>query len=214
MHTYSYGVLLYSDGRMPSLVALFADLYQFCTRYVKSNNDLCSAYVLTIARNTRQVNTSAEHRSLLLVSCPPFSTYGLGVRYICSLAPVGQAGHLQHMSQNDKGGYSKQIEGALCRKMERRINTDVIRWSGFRTNNNRLPKITGRYMKPKVERHQRVCTLCNDGKVRDEYHLIFECTHRTVSIFRKKYVPKFYSERPSMMQYMYQPYKKRECVRQ
>ena len=91
MHTYSYGVLLYSDGRMPPLVALFADLglYQFCTRYVKSNNDLCSADVLTIARNTRQVNTSAEHRSLLLVSCPPFSTYGLGVRYICSLAPVG-----------------------------------------------------------------------------------------------------------------------------
>ena len=87
MHTYSYGVLLYSDGRMPPLVALFADLYQFCTRYVKSNNDLCSADV-TIARNTRQVNTSAEHRSLLLVSCPPFSTYGLGVRYICSLAPV------------------------------------------------------------------------------------------------------------------------------
>ena len=71
MHTYSYGVLLYSDGRMPPLVALFADLYQFCTRYVKSNNDLCSADVLTIARNTRQVNTSAEHRSLLLVSCPP-----------------------------------------------------------------------------------------------------------------------------------------------
>ena len=87
-HVYSYGVLLYSDGRMPPLVALFADLYQFCTRYVKSNNDLCSADVLTIARNTRQVNTSAEHRSLLLVSCPPFSTYGLGVRYICSLAPV------------------------------------------------------------------------------------------------------------------------------
>ena len=47
MHTYSYGVLLYSDGRMPPLVALFADLYQFCTRYVKSNNDLCSADVLT-----------------------------------------------------------------------------------------------------------------------------------------------------------------------
>ena len=34
MHTYSYSVLLYSDGRMPPLVALFADLYQFCTKYV------------------------------------------------------------------------------------------------------------------------------------------------------------------------------------
>ena len=47
MHTYSYGVLLYSDGRMPPLVALFADLYQFCTRYVKSNTGVCSADVLT-----------------------------------------------------------------------------------------------------------------------------------------------------------------------
>ena len=99
MHTYSYGVLLYSDGRMPPLVALFADLYQFCTRYVKSNNDLCSADVLTIARNTRQVNTSAEHRSLLLVSCPPFSTYGLGVRYICSLAPVVLLGRQYSMQR-------------------------------------------------------------------------------------------------------------------
>ena len=84
MHTYSYGVLLYSDGRIPPLVALFADLYQFCTRYVKSNTDLCSADVLTwrvlratfiwtnqrtrfiIARNTRQVNTSAELTPVLL----------------------------------------------------------------------------------------------------------------------------------------------------
>ena len=47
MHTYSYGVLLYSDGRMPPLVALFADLYQFCTRYVKNNRGVCSADVLT-----------------------------------------------------------------------------------------------------------------------------------------------------------------------
>ena len=105
MHTYSYGVLLYSDGRMPPLVALFADLYQFCTRYVKSNNDLCSADVLTIARNTRQVNTSAEHRSLLLVSCPPFSTYGLGVRYICSLAPVGCPGRITRRQTTWRGPY-------------------------------------------------------------------------------------------------------------
>ena len=34
MHTYSYGVLLYSEGRIPPLVTLFADLYQFCTKYV------------------------------------------------------------------------------------------------------------------------------------------------------------------------------------
>ena len=76
MHTYSYGVLLYSDGRMPPLVALFADLYQFCTRYVKSNNGLCSADVLTIARrNTRQVNTLVPAQQFVtLRNWPPFLT--------------------------------------------------------------------------------------------------------------------------------------------
>ena len=64
MHTYSYGVLLYSDGRMPPLVALFADLYQFCTSYVKSNNDLCSADVLTIARNTRRFRVNSPQYQL------------------------------------------------------------------------------------------------------------------------------------------------------
>ena len=61
--------------------------------------------------------------------------------------------------------------------------------SGVITNNTRLPKVTGRYVKPRLEGHQRVCIWFSEGKVGDEYHLIFECMHEDVSRFRKNYVP-------------------------
>ncbi len=34
----------------------------------------------------------------------------------------------------------------------------------FRTNNTCLPEVTGRFKKPKLERHKRFCTLCNENK--------------------------------------------------
>ncbi len=47
----------------------------------------------------------------------------------------------------------------------------------FRTNNTCLPKVTGRYIKPKVERYKRFCTLCNENKLGNEYHILFGCTN-------------------------------------
>ena len=47
-----------------------------------------SADVLTIARNTRKV-THPPSIALLLVSCPPFSTYGLGVQLYLFAGPCG-----------------------------------------------------------------------------------------------------------------------------
>ncbi len=65
----------------------------------------------------------------------------------------------------------------------------------FRTNNTSLPKVTGRFKKPKVERHKRFCTLCNENKFGDEYHILFECTNEKVVLNKLKYV-----QRPSMLQ--------------
>ncbi len=50
----------------------------------------------------------------------------------------------------------------------------------FRTNNTRLPKVTGRFKKKIIERHKRFCTLCNENKLGDEYHILFECTNEKV----------------------------------
>ncbi len=72
--------------------------------------------------------------------------------------------------------------------------------SRFRTNNTRLPKITGRFKKTKVERHKRFCTLCNENKLGDEYHILFECTNEKVVLNRLKYISNFYLKRSSMLQ--------------
>ena len=66
----------------------------------------------------------------------------------------------------------------------------------FRLNNTRIPKVTGRFKG--LERSQRVCTLCNNNSVGDEFHVIFECKNQSIMHFRRKYLPKFYTNRPSM----------------
>ncbi len=69
----------------------------------------------------------------------------------------------------------------------------------LRTNNTRLPKVVGRYKKPKIERHKRYCQLCDCNLLGDEFHLIFECNHERVVHFRNKYIPVYYKRKPSML---------------
>ena len=66
----------------------------------------------------------------------------------------------------------------------------------FRVNNTRIPKVTGRNRG--VERSQRVCNLCNDNRVGDEFHVLFECKNTCVMNLRRKYLPKFYTDQTSV----------------
>ncbi len=65
-----------------------------------------------------------------------------------------------------------------------------------------LPGINVSYnfKKLKIERHKRFCTLCNENKLGDEYHILFECTNEKVVLNRLTFVSNFYSKRPSMLQ--------------
>ena len=45
----------------------------------------------------------------------------------------------------------------------------------FRTNNHRLPIVTGRYNN--VNRIHRICELCNTDDLGDEYHYLLKCNH-------------------------------------
>jgi len=47
----------------------------------------------------------------------------------------------------------------------------------FRTGNHRLPIITGRY--ENIDRQDRLCTKCQEGKVGSEYHYLLECSFFT-----------------------------------
>ena len=44
----------------------------------------------------------------------------------------------------------------------------------FRTNNHYLPVIVGRYKQ--IEYSNRICTLCKNNDVGDEFHYLFKCS--------------------------------------
>lgn len=69
----------------------------------------------------------------------------------------------------------------------------------FRTSNHRLPIEIGRYNN--VERHQRICQICEGNNLGDEYHYLVECNNAEISELRNTYLPKFYCHRPSMFKF-------------
>ena len=57
----------------------------------------------------------------------------------------------------------------------------------------------GRWLKPKVEYCDRLCTLCERRDIEDEYHIILPCPH--YKSVRLKFIRKEYHERPSMRKF-------------
>ena len=43
----------------------------------------------------------------------------------------------------------------------------------LRCSNSRIPTVNGRYRN--IDFSERICMLCNQGKLGDEYHYFFEC---------------------------------------
>ena len=72
------------------------------------------------------------------------------------------------------------LENYLCTLPEKYVNYIV----NYRMCNNRLPVETGRWVG--LERNQRVCNLCNNGDIGDEFHYIFRCSY--FSDKRKRYI--------------------------
>ncbi len=70
----------------------------------------------------------------------------------------------------------------------------------YRTCNHRLPIETGRYLK--LERNRRICNLCHNGDLGDEYHYLFVCKDQDLMHQRKQLLPKFYWKNPSMFKYI------------
>jgi len=73
-----------------------------------------------------------------------------------------------------------ELESYLCNLPEKYVNCLV----NYRMCNNRLPIETGRWVG--LERNQRVCNLCNNGDIGDEFHYIFRCSY--FSVKRKHYI--------------------------
>ena len=54
-------------------------------------------------------------------------------------------------------------------------------------------------MKPKIELPNRICTLCNDKDIQDEYHMVLKCVH--FHTLRIKFINKYYYVRLSMYKF-------------
>ena len=55
---------------------------------------------------------------------------------------------------------------------------------------------TGRSARTHIERHNRLCTLCNTRDIEDEHHFFFIC--QIYSNLRKRYILPYFYKRPSM----------------
>ena len=61
----------------------------------------------------------------------------------------------------------------------------------FRLNNHRLP-IQHR-LSLGIPRAERICTICNNSEVGDEFHYLLNCSNENVKRNRSKYVDKYYT---------------------
>ena len=69
----------------------------------------------------------------------------------------------------------------------------------FRICNNRLPVNVGRYTG--VSREERVCNLCNDNTIADEFHVLLKCSNEDLVRWRDMYVPSYYTNRPTIFKF-------------
>ena len=53
--------------------------------------------------------------------------------------------------------------------------------------------------KPKIEYHERLCTLCDENDIEDEYHILMKCNY-FVNL-REKSISRKYYKRPSMYKF-------------
>ena len=68
--------------------------------------------------------------------------------------------------------------------------------SKFRTSNHRLPIQRGRY--DRTPREERLCTLCDEQLVGDEFHFILVCKNLQLVDLRNQYISPYYRNIPSL----------------
>ena len=52
----------------------------------------------------------------------------------------------------------------------------------------------------RLERHQRLCEMCSNGDIEDEYHFVLICAK--YKVLRRRYISNYYVDRPSMMKFL------------
>ena len=90
-----------------------------------------------------------------------------------------------------------EMEPYLQRNINRALRIILTK---LRLSSHKLLVERGRWLKPKIEYGNRLCTLCSKIDIQDEYHVLMVCPHFT--ILRKKYIKAYYYERSSMYKFI------------
>ena len=72
--------------------------------------------------------------------------------------------------------------------------------SKLRLASNKLKIVTGRYAANRVNREQRICTLCVLREIEDDFHFVIKCP--AYSAIRSKYISHYFYRRPSVFKYV------------
>ena len=72
--------------------------------------------------------------------------------------------------------------------------------SKLRHASNELNIVTGRFAANRVNREQRICTLCVLREIEDDFHFVNKCP--VYSAIRSKYISRYFYRRPSVFKYV------------
>ena len=75
-----------------------------------------------------------------------------------------------------------------------------ITFTKMRLSSHKLLVERGRWVKPKINYCDRLCTLCHKHDIQDEYHALMICSR--YESLRKKYLKPYYYKRPSVYKFI------------
>ena len=75
-----------------------------------------------------------------------------------------------------------------------------ITFTKMRLSSRKLLVERGRWVKPKINYCDRLCTLCHKHDIQDEYHALMICSR--YESLRKKYLKPYYYKRPSVYKFI------------
>ena len=87
----------------------------------------------------------------------------------------------------------KLFKVQLSERLETILNQTQVKYS------HKFLVERGRWVKPKINYHERLCTLCDENDIEDEYHILTKCN--CFVNLREKYISKMYYNRPSMYKF-------------
>ena len=98
-----------------------------------------------------------------------------------------------YVNIKDSFGEEKYLDIVMCKRLRKCITT-------IRISSHNLRIQTGRFGRERIERNERFCQMCESREVEDEFHFIIKCN--TFDALRRKYIRRYYRERPSMFKFI------------